>query len=65
MAGGSGKVVVGRAGASYAMASMSALSCKVARDHIADIVASSVASCRRRSSASRSTDDSAACAAAS
>ena len=66
MAGGSGKVVVGRAGALYVMTSMSAQSREAARDRIADIVASSVASCCHCSSvSSRSTANSAACAAAS
>ena len=65
MAGGFGKVVVGRAGASYAMSLMLARSREVVRDRIADIVASSVALCCRHSSASRSTASSAACAAAS
>ena len=61
MAGGSGKVVVGRAGA-YAIASMLTQPCEAARDRIADMVASSVALCCRRSPASRSTANSAACA---
>ena len=65
MAGGSGEVVVGRAGASYAMASILARSRKAVRDRIRDIVASLVASCCHWSSASRRTADSAACAAAS
>jgi hypothetical protein len=65
MAGGSGKVVVGRAGAAYAMASTSAQSHEAARNRIADIVARSVASCHPRFLASRSTAGSAACLAAS
>jgi len=65
MAGGSGEVVVGRAGALYAMASILARSHEAVRDRIGDIVASSVASCCRRSLASRQTANSAACAAAS
>jgi hypothetical protein len=49
MAGGAGKVVVGRAGALYAMALMSARAREAVRDRIADIVASSVALCCRHS----------------